>query len=294
MKDYDYPFDYPPPLEKPKVLLPAVLFLVTIVTTVMAGALYQGADIFADPYSLVKGIPFSLSLLLILGTHELGHFLASRRHGVVTTLPTFIPGPPIPPMIGTFGAVIRIKSPITTKAALVEIGASGPLAGFVIALFVTWWGLDHSTIVPRTMAAGSLGLGSSIIFHALSYITVGPVPETHDVLLHPVAFAGWIGFFVTAMNLLPIGQLDGGHLVYSLLGRRHRQFSMVMIGVLIVLGILSWPGWFVWAALITIIGIWHPPVEDQREPMDSKRRLIAFSALAVFILTFIPTPFYIV
>lgn len=294
MREDGYSYDYPPPMERPKVLLPAILFLATIITTVMAGALYQGADIFADPYSLAKGIPFSLSLLLILGTHELGHFLASRRHGVVTTLPTFIPGPPIPPMIGTFGAVIRIKSPITTKAALVEIGASGPLAGFVIALFVTWWGLDHSTVVPRTVAAGSLGLGSSLIFHALSYITVGPIPDTHDVLLHPVAFAGWIGFFVTAMNLLPIGQLDGGHLIYSLLGRRHRLFSMVMIGLLIVLGALAWPGWFVWAALITIIGIWHPPVEDQREPMDAKRRLIAFSALAVFILTFIPTPFYIV
>lgn len=294
MKENGYPFEYPPQMERPKVLLPAVLFVVTVATTVVAGALYQGADIFADPGSLARGIPFSLSLLLILGTHELGHFLASRRHGVVTTLPTFIPGPPFPPMIGTFGAVIRIKSPITTKAALVEIGASGPLAGFVIALFVTFWGLEHSVLVPRTMATGSLGLGSSLIFQALSYLAVGPVPETHDILLHPVAFAGWIGFFVTAMNLLPIGQLDGGHLVYSLLGRRHRTFSMAMIGLLAVLGLLAWPGWFVWAALITIIGIWHPPVEDQDEPMDPKRRLIAASALAVFVLTFIPTPFYIV
>lgn len=293
MRENGYSFDYPP-VEKPKVLLPAVLFLATVVTTVISGALYQGADIFADPMSLARGVPFSLSLLLILGTHELGHFLASRRHGVVTTLPTFIPGPPFPPMIGTFGAVIRIKSPITTKAALVEIGASGPLAGFVIALFVTLWGLEHSAVVPRTMAAGSLGLGSSLIFYALSYVTVGPVPATHDVLLHPVAFAGWIGFFVTAMNLLPIGQLDGGHLIYSLLGRRHRLFSMVMIGLLVLLGILAWPGWFVWAALITFIGIWHPPVEDQHRPMDPKRRLVAVSALAVFVLTFIPTPFYIV
>jgi membrane-associated protease RseP (regulator of RpoE activity) len=294
MRDNGSPFNYHPHVERPKILLPAVLFLATVATTVIAGALQQGADILEDPWSLITGIPFSLSLLLILGTHELGHFLASRRNGVVTTLPTFIPGPPFPPMIGTFGAVIRIKSPITTKAALVEIGASGPLAGFLVALFVTWWGLDHSTIVPRTVAAGSLGLGSSLIFQALSYITVGPIPETHDVVLHPVAFAGWIGFFVTAMNLLPIGQLDGGHLVYSLLGRRHRLFSMVMIGLLVVLGALAWPGWFVWAALISIIGIWHPPVEDQREPMDPKRRLIAVCALAVFVLTFIPTPFYIV
>ena len=285
---------YHPQVEKPKVLLPAALFAATVITTVIAGALYQGADILANPWSLVKGVPFSLSLLLILGTHELGHFIASRRHGVTTTLPTFIPGPPFPPMIGTFGAVIRIKSPITTKSALVDIGAAGPLAGFVVALAVTWWGLEHSTVIPRSAASGSLGLGSSLIFHALTYITVGPLPDTHDVMLHPVAFAGWIGFFVTAMNLLPIGQLDGGHIVYSLLGARHRIFSIVMIGVLIALGALTWPGWFVWAALITIIGIWHPPVEDQYAPMDPKRKLIAACALAVFVLTFIPTPFYIV
>lgn len=281
-------------VEKPKVALPAALFAATVVTTVIAGALYQGADIIKDPWSLLKGVPFSLSLLLILGTHELGHFLASRRHGVTTTLPTFIPGPPFPPMIGTFGAVIRIKSPITTKAALVEIGAAGPLAGFIVALFVTWWGLGHSTVIPRSAAAGSLGLGSSLIFHALSYITVGALPATHDILLHPVAFAGWIGFFVTAMNLLPIGQLDGGHIVYSLLGARHRLFSMVMIGGLVVLGAVSWPGWFIWAALVAFIGIWHPPVEDQWEPLAPKDKLIAASALAVFVLTFMPTPFYII
>ncbi|MCC6502566.1 MAG: site-2 protease family protein [Deltaproteobacteria bacterium] len=285
---------YHPQAQRPKVLLPATLFIATVITTVISGALYQGADILADPWSLLKGVPFSLSLLLILGTHELGHFIASRRHGVTTTLPTFIPGPPFPPMIGTFGAVIRIKSPITTKSALVDIGAAGPLAGFVVAIFVTWWGLGHSAIIPKSMASGSLGLGSSLIFHALSYITIGPLPATHDVLLHPVAFAGWIGFFVTAMNLLPIGQLDGGHIIYSLLGARHRLFSMLMIGALAVLGAFTWPGWFVWAALIMIIGIWHPPVEDQNEPMDPKRRLIALSALAVFVLTFMPTPFYIV
>lgn len=293
MRDEEYTCDYPRP-EKPKVLLPVILLIATVITTTMAGAMQQGADVFADPYDLIKGAPFSLSLLLILGTHELGHFLASRRHGVFTTLPTFIPGPPFPPMIGTFGAVIRIKSPITTKAALVEIGASGPLAGFIVAIVVTWWGLQHSTVVPMEAASGSLGLGSSLIFHALSYITIGPLPATHDVMLHPVAFAGWIGFFVTAMNLLPIGQLDGGHLVYSLLGQGHRLFSMEMIGLLVVLGFVSWPGWFVWAALVSFIGIWHPPVEDQGEPMDPKRRLIAGSSLAVFVLTFIPTPFYIV
>lgn len=281
-------------MERPKVLLPLALFLVTILTTVISGALQQGADIFSNPYELVKGIPFSASLILILGTHELGHFIASRRHGVMTTFPTFIPGPPLPPMIGTFGAVIRIKSPITTKAALVDIGASGPLAGFVVAIFVTLWGLSGSAVIPRAAAESSLGLGSSLIFHLLSYIVIGPVPPTHDVMLSPVAFAGWIGMFVTAMNLLPIGQLDGGHLVYALIGPMHRAFSIAMIAVLIALGFLAWQGWFVWAGLISILGMWHPPIEDQDAPLEPGQRLIAGATIAVFILTFIPAPFYIV
>ena len=280
--------------ERPKVVLPLALFLATVLTTVASGAMQQGADILSDPHELVKGIPFSVSLLLILGIHELGHYVTSRRHGVATTLPIFIPGPPFPPMIGTFGAVIRIKSPITTRAALVDIGASGPLAGFVVALFVTFWGLEHSTVVPRGMAEGSLGLGSSLSFKLLSYLAVGPVPDTHDILLNPVAFAGWIGMFVTAMNLLPIGQLDGGHLVYALLGPRHRVVSIGMIAILAILGFWAWPGWFVWAALISIIGMRHPPVEDQHIPMDPRRRLIAIATIAVFVLTFIPSPFYIV
>ncbi|MFQ5442045.1 MAG: site-2 protease family protein [Thermodesulfobacteriota bacterium] len=277
-----------------KVLLPVVLFCVTVVTTIIAGALYRGAQIFAHPSEILLGVPFSLSLILILGTHELGHFLASRRHGVHTTLPLFIPSPPIPPMIGTFGAVIRIKSPITTKNALVDIGAAGPLSGFVVAVFVTAIGLRFSAVLPVLHTGTSLGLGSSLIFKGLTYLTLGPVPEGYDVMLHPAAFAGWIGFFVTAMNLLPLGQLDGGHMVYALIGRWHRTFSMVMVVAMVILGFLSWPGWFIWAALITIIGLWHPPVDNYYVPMDGKRKLTSICALIVFVLTFIPMPFYII
>lgn len=277
----------------PKALLPAVLFISTVFTTVAAGALFEGADIFSDPWSLLTGVPFSFSLLLILGTHELGHFFAARRHNVVTTFPLFIPGPPLPPMIGTFGAVIRIKSPITTKNALVDIGASGPLAGFIVALVVTSWGLGHSAVVEKSSVSGGLGLGSSLIFEALTYLTFGPLNEGIDVSLHPVAFAGWIGMFVTAMNLLPIGQLDGGHIAYALLGRRQRPFSAVIISALMALGVFAWPGWFIWAALISILGLWHPPIEDEREELDWRRRLTAIAALAVFVLTFMPAPFYI-
>ncbi|MBI5493085.1 MAG: site-2 protease family protein [Deltaproteobacteria bacterium] len=166
-----------PGQERPRYLLAAALFILTAVTTVIAGALQQGADIIRHPARVTWGIPFSASLLLILATHELGHYIASRRHGVRTTLPMFIPGPPYPvPMIGTFGAVIRIKSPITTKKALVDIGAAGPLSGFVVAFFVLAWGLHISTVVPKALMSGSLGLGSSLVFHLLSYAIVGPLP----------------------------------------------------------------------------------------------------------------------
>ncbi|MEK7773205.1 MAG: site-2 protease family protein, partial [Deltaproteobacteria bacterium] len=279
---------------RPRYLLAAALFIVTVVTTAIAGALYQGADIIHHPARITQGIPFSASLLLILVTHELGHYIASKRHGVTTTLPMFIPGPPIPPMIGTFGAVIRIKSPITTKKALVDIGAAGPLSGFIIALFVMAWGLKMSTIVPKASISGSLGLGSSLVFHLVSYVTVGPLPEGRDIMLHPVAFSGWIGLFVTAMNLLPIGQLDGGHIVYAILGHRHRVFSFAMVGALLILGMVSWPGWFIWAVLISVIGMWHPPVEDQHVPLDMPRKLVCLCAAVVFVLTFMPTPFYII
>jgi len=274
-------------------VLPAVLFVVTLFTTITAGALYQGADILNHPHEIFLGLPFAISLILILGTHELGHYIASRRHGILTTLPLFIPAPPIPPMIGTFGAVIRIKSPITTKNALVDIGASGPLAGFVVACVVTAIGLRTSAITP--IRHGTLGFGNSLIFKALTYLVVGPVPAGHDVFLSPVAFAGWIGFFVTAMNLIPLGQLDGGHVVYALLGDRQRPLALFLVLVMIVLGLLTWPGWFVWGAIIAlIVGFSHPPIEGAHLPLDRRRRLTALAAIAVFVLTFVPTPVYIV
>lgn len=278
-----------------KLLIPALLFLITIVTTVTAGALFEGVNPFEDPGGLVKGIPFSASILLILGTHELGHYFTSKRHGVSATLPFFIPGPPIPPLIGTFGAVIRMKSPIVTKKALVDIGAAGPLSGFLVAVFVTIWGLTLSEVglKPLPEEGFALGLGTSVIFNILTYVTVGPVPEGYDVYLHSVAFAGWIGFFVTAINLIPIGQLDGGHVVYALVGPRHREVSMAMVAVLCIFGVFTWMGWLLWAALATVIGIWHPPVRDQHLPMDRRRKALSLITLAVFVLTFIPTPFYI-
>jgi len=302
---------------RPKIALPVALLIATVFTTITAGSLYRGADVWANPEfisgldaflgalhrsaevwrhpaSILMGIPFSASLLFVLGTHELGHYFAARRPRVHTTLPVFIPGPPFPPLIGTFGAVIRIKSPITTRRALVDIGVAGPLAGFVAGLFVLAFGLMLSRPVPYVAGSGELWFGTSLIYKLLSSIIIGTVPDNYAVLLHPVAFAGWIGMFVTAMNLLPIGQLDGGHLVYALIGPRHRRFSMLVAASLIVLGWFTWPGWFLWAFLTTMLGLRHPPVYDEAEPIDRRTWVIAAVSLAVFVLTFMPTPFYIV
>ena len=159
------------------------------------------------------------------------------------------PGPSVPPMIGTFGAVIRMKSPILTRKALVDIGASGPLIGFMAAIIVTCIGLSGVSVLPVSSAPDSLELGTPLVFKALSYIVLGPVPDGYDISLNAVTFAGWIGFFVTSINLLPIGQLDGGHISYALTGRRHRAFSFVAVAILVALGIYGWLGWLVWGRL---------------------------------------------
>ncbi len=274
------------------IIVPLILFILTVLTTMTAGALYEGAHILEDPWQILTGLPFSASLLFILGTHELGHYFAARYHRVDVTPPFFIPAPPIPPMIGTFGAVIKMRSPIATKRALVDIGAAGPLTGFFAAIGVTIIGLSLSEVMP-TPEEPVLGLGSSLIFELLSRLVVGETREGYELYLHPVAFAGWIGFFVTSLNLLPIGQLDGGHLIYALFGRTHFAISRLMTVVLVALGLLTWHGWILWALLVTIIGVWHPPVVDPCVPLDRKRLFISIFTIAVFVLTFIPYPFYI-
>jgi membrane-associated protease RseP (regulator of RpoE activity) len=265
----------------------ALLFIATIFTTLLAGALQQGAEVFRHPAELISGIPFSFTLMAILLTHEMGHYLTSRYHGVSATLPYFIPAPSI---IGTFGAFIRMTSPILNKRALLDIGASGPIAGFIVAIIAVAVGLNHSRVVEVSTLEG-MKLGTPLIFSIISNLTIGPVPNDYDVLLHPIAFAGWIGMFVTALNLIPIGQLDGGHVVYAVLGRHHRTLSLLMVPILILLGIFGWPGWFIWAVLPLIFGINHPPVLDSDRPLGRSRQIIGWISLAIFILTFTPTPF---
>ncbi|GAB4387593.1 MAG: site-2 protease family protein [Thermodesulfovibrionales bacterium] len=264
------------------------LFAATFLTTLGAGALHQGVDPLSEPGRILEGLPFSFTLMLILLSHELSHYIASRAHHTHATLPYFIPAPSI---IGTFGAFIKMKSPIITRKALIDIGASGPIVGFVISVAACVVGLSQSQVVSVTgQEQYALSLGDSLLFLGLSKLLLNVPPEGHDVLLHPVAFAGWIGLFVTSLNLLPIGQLDGGHISYAFLGEVHRKVSTGLVFVLAVMG-LFWAGWTLWALLMVILGLGHPPVQRWEVPLDGRRKLIGGLSLVVFVITFTPRPF---
>jgi membrane-associated protease RseP (regulator of RpoE activity) len=267
------------------------LFLLTFLSMLVAGALFQkGVDIFAEPWRIIEGLPFSLTLMVILLSHELSHYFTSRKHHTKATLPYFIPAPSL---IGTFGAFIKMKSPITTRKALVDIGASGPIAGFILSVIAALVGLQYSRVVPITETAGGLRLGDSILFSLLTRAVIGTPPESYDILLHPVAFAGWIGFFVTSMNLIPIGQLDGGHIAYAFLRERHRALSIGLVVVLVVLGLFFWELWALWGGLMIVLGLRHPPVIYWEVPLDRKRKIAGALAFIIFIITFMPSPFTI-
>ncbi|MCX8029948.1 MAG: site-2 protease family protein [Thermodesulfovibrionales bacterium] len=264
------------------------LFLLTFVATLVAGALQLGINIVKEPYRIVEGLPFSASLMSILLVHEFSHYLASKKHRVEATLPYFIPAPSL---VGTFGAFIKMKSPIATRKALIDIGASGPIAGFFISVLASIIGLYLSKVVEVKELEMALSLGNSILFSFLSWATLGVTPDEYDILLHPIAFAGWIGLFITSLNLLPIGQLDGGHIIYAVFGHRHRSISIFMVFLLMFLGLFFWEGWAIWAVLMLIIGIKHPPVIFWEIPLDSRRRFISLLCFFIFLITFVPSPF---
>lgn len=253
----------------------------------LVGALHEGADLFIKPLQIFWGLPFSVTLLAILLAHELSHYISSKKHGVEATLPYFIPAPTF---FGTFGAFIKMKSPITTKNALMDIGASGPIAGFIISVLASAGGLYFSKIIPVTRTEGMVMLGDSLLFSGLSRLILGAVPPNHDVFLHPVALAGWIGFFVTSLNLIPVGQLDGGHILYALIGERHVTLSKALIGVLVLMGLFVYEGWIVWAILLVLLGLRHPPIIYSYLPLDPVRRRIGWTTLIIFVLTFTPVP----
>ncbi len=253
-----------------------------------------GADPIANPAALLEGIPFSSALLLILLAHEFSHYITSHRHGVRASLPMFIPGPPL---AGTFGAIIRIESPIPDRRSLLEIGVSGPLAGFLVALPLAVAGLRLSHVsVQAAAAAGQpgaglgIGLGDSLLFSLLERLVVGPLPPDASLVLHPVAFAAWIGFLVTAINLLPIGQLDGGHILYALAGSRQEGISRGILLVLAPLGFLWW-GWFLWGGLLLLLGPRHPPVLEEGSILGLRERVLGAIGGVLLVLTLAPAPF---
>jgi len=273
--------------KNPSIAINIVLFIATIFTTLLVGTLNRGGNPFTNFKDIFLGIPFSFSLLLILTGHELGHYFTSKHYGVSVTLPYFLPIPH--PLIGTMGAFIRIKSILPNRRALIRIGAMGPIIGFILAIPITIIGISLSKVAIVSGTDG-LPLGSSLLFKILSGIIHPNIPQGYDLVLHPMAFAGWLGFFVTALNLLPLGQLDGGHIAYAVFGKYRKYVMIAIIATMAVLGVF-WPGWFFWILLIFIFGLRHPPSQNEIMPLRTSDKIISALALLVFILAFIPIPF---
>ena len=262
-----------------------LLFLATVVTTTAVGTLMsENPDSMSG---LLQGMSFSLTIILILGIHEFAHYFTARSWGIDVTLPYFIPAP-IPP-IGTFGAVIKMKSSIPSRRALIDVGASGPIAGFLASMIAGYIGLNLSKVVS-TGSEGMFYLGDPMIFKFIAFITTGGLDQSQDVLLHPVAFAAWIGFFVTALNLLPIGQLDGGHILFAISPRVHELVRRIRIPLLILLGISFWSGWYVWAVLSLFFGRAHPYPDRMDSSIGGLRSAIAAAAVVIFFMCIMLQP----
>lgn len=273
------------------------LFIGTVITTLMAGAIY--ADITTQEeffYNLTRfwiGWDFSLAILLILGTHEMGHYLAARYHKVPVTLPYFIPVPPIIFPVGTLGAFIQLKGPMKNRRALFDVGVSGPLAGFLVAIPVFLYGLATSPIRPLPTEP-FLYEGNSLIYLLGKLVVFGQILPGNgvDVVLNDVAWAGWFGMLVTGMNLLPLGQLDGGHIAYVLFGKRAKDFFWpIIIGLVGLMFFTGTMAWALWVLLLFWLGRTHAEPLDDVTPLDTGRRLLAYFAIFVFFLVFVPAPF---
>lgn len=290
-----------------RVWLHVLLFLLTFATTTIVGGLTTAElpdglrlpsllEVAAQPWLLlsflvdsgvlVSGLMFSVPLLTILLAHETGHYLACRAHRLDASLPYFIPAPL---GIGTLGAFIRIRSPLTGKRELLDVGAAGPLAGFVVALPVLAAGIAMSRPVTTPLEGSYFEFGEPLLLQLLESLIHRGAPPDADLLLHPIAFAAWFGVFVTALNLLPFGQLDGGHIGYALFGRRHRQAAWPLLALLVILGFI-WSGWWLWAIIALVMGVRHPSLPDEALPLDGRRRLVAWLCLVIFLLCFTPQP----
>ncbi|MBI4609916.1 MAG: site-2 protease family protein [Candidatus Rokubacteria bacterium] len=266
-----------------------VLFLATCVSTVWAGS--GTFNPLGDPERLWQGVSFAFALLSMLGTHEFGHYFTARYYGAAVSLPYFIPAPP-PFFFGTLGAIIKLKSPARDRNSLFDIAAAGPLAGLVVAVPVLLLGLSWSRIVAIPPDFGGLVFGDSLLMRFLVYLTFGSIPEGTDVLIHPVGLAGWLGLFVTALNLFPVGQLDGGRIAYALFGAHHRKVYRATFAALLVLGVVTRSvNWFVWAALLFfLIGFDHTPPLDDLTPLSPGRRVVGGFCLFLLVLLIPPIP----
>jgi hypothetical protein len=271
-----------------------LLFAITLATTTWAGALHAGINLLQQPERFTVGLPYSLGLLLILGSHELGHYFAARFHGIQVTPPYFIP---VPFALGTFGAFIKIKSLTPDRRALFDVAVAGPLAGLVFAIPALLIGLRYSEVIPGhgSLGFGQIGvdIGSSVVLAFLANFSLGaPVLGGSHLLLHPLAFAGWLGLIVTALNLLPIGQLDGGHISHALFGSRGaRGISMVAMISLFLLALFVWPGLMFWAFIVFFIaGTRDAPAANDLTPVGALRTLLGYFTFLILLLIIVPVP----
>lgn len=304
-----FPWEEPPgepaEPEKTALILPGVLFLLTVLTTLGAGYFFHLSfvirseeelmrrltGLLANPMDLFNGLPFCLTVLLILLAHEMGHYLACRYYGIRATLPYVIPAPPIFNPFGTFGAVIKIKSPFQNRAQLFDVGIAGPLAGFVFIVPALIVGISRSRVFEFLGSTEAMfEFGEPLLFRwaAEQFFVAG---DAASINLHPVGWAAWLGMLATSLNLLPVGQLDGGHIVYALFGARwHRIISYATFGALVVLGMTFWLGYLLFAVVLVFIGIRHPRPRVEFSSLGRGRLWLALLALIILILTFIPTP----
>ena len=290
------------PRPRHRYWLHALLFLLTLLSTTIVGAgfaqsfalnlptsfdgdLYGYVRIWRQPSFLLQGLPFSFTLLTILMAHEMGHFLTARHYGVDVSLPYFLPAPTL---IGTMGAFIRIRSAIFSKRALFDIGIAGPLAGFVVLLAPLAVGLSLSKVSPGAVHHSDLIFGSPLLLQLFEKIAF-PGVRVEDIYLHPVARAAWVGMLATALNLLPIGQLDGGHILYAFAGEKTRWLSRFFVGLLIPMGFFFAYSWLLWAVLLFFFGMRHPVIYDPY-PIGRARSWLGIAALIILILTFTLSP----
>ena len=252
--------------------LQIVLFILTIGSTYIVG-----------------GMVYSVTIMSILLAHEMGHYLMCRRHNIAATLPYFIPFPFS--LFGTFGAVIAMQQRIPNRKALFDVAVAGPLAGLVIVFPAILYGLQLSEVKEISTLQDTISMGEPIIFQVIRHYIFGPLPEGMDVFVHPMAYAGWVGLFVTALNLLPIGQLDGGHIAYAMFGKKCRYVFAVAL-VFFAICSFFFTGWIPMLILLVFLFYRHPPTWDEITPLDSNRKMLGFFMFVLFIITFTPVPFY--